>query len=133
VPEDPSNPGPNPRPRSPTIVAAGLLLAALSLVVLYTDRGAFLSPVALVVIAAIGVAALLLQLRLRPDLSSSARASAQGPLWLNGVGVIFAVGALFADALHLSTTYMLIAALVAVVSFSVSGIILLSALRRPRG
>jgi uncharacterized membrane protein len=133
VPEDPSNPGPNPRPRSPTIVAAGLLLAALSLVVLYTDRGAFLSPVALVVIAAIGVAALLLQLRLRPDLSSSDRASAQGPLWLNGVGVIFAVGALFADVLHLSTTCMLIAALVAVVSFSVSGIILLSALRRPRG
>jgi hypothetical protein len=134
VPEDPSNPGPNPRPRSPTIIAAGLLLAALSLVVLYTDRGAFLSPVALVVIAAIGVAALLLQLRLRPDLSSSAvRPSARGPLWLNGVGVIFAVGAVFADVLHLSTTFMLIAALVAVVSFSVSGIILLSALRRPRG
>jgi hypothetical protein len=86
------------------------------------------------VIAAIGVAALLLQLRLRPDLSSSVvRPSARGPLWLNGVGVIFAVGALFADVLHLSTTFMLIAALVAVVSFSVSGILLLSALRRPRG
>ena len=130
MPETPSAPG--PAPRSATIIAAGLLLAALALVVLYTDRGAFLSPVALVVIAAIGVAALLLQLRLRPDLPSSARPSARSPLWLNALGVIFAIGALFADVLRLSATLMLIAALVAVVSFSVSGIIVLSALRKPR-
>jgi hypothetical protein len=132
VPETPSTPGPAPAPRSATIVAAGLLLAALALVVLYTDRGAFLSPVALVVIAAIGVAALLLQLRLRPDLPSSVRPSSRSPLWLNALGVIFAIGALFADVLRLSATLMLIAALVAVVSFSVSGIIVLSALRKPR-
>lgn len=132
MPETPSTPGPAPAPRSATIVAAGLLLAALALVVLYTDRGAFLSPVALVVIAAIGVAALLLQLRLRPDLPSSVRPSSRSPLWLNALGVIFAIGALFADVLRLSATLMLIAALVAVVSFSVSGIIVLSALRKPR-
>jgi hypothetical protein len=113
-------------------VAAGLLLSALALVVLYTGRGAFLSPVALVVIAAIGVAALLLQLRLRPDISSSVRASARGPLWLNPLGIIFAVGALFADVFHLGATFRLIAALLAVVSFSISGIIVLSALRKPR-
>jgi len=86
----------------------------------------------LVVIAAIGIAALLLQLRLRPDLSSSVRASGRGPLWLNALGVVFAVGAVFADVLHFSATFMLITALVAVVSFSVSGIIVLSALRKPR-
>ena len=131
MPDDHSNPGPNPPPRGATIVAAGLLLAALALVVLYTGRGAFLSPVALVVVAAIGVAALLLQLRLRPDLSSI-RASSRGPLWLNAFGVICAVGALFADVLHLSEVFMLVAALAGVVSFAVGGIMILSTLRKYR-
>jgi hypothetical protein len=131
VPDDSPNPGPNPQPRAATTVAAGLLLVALALVVLYTSRRAFLSPIALVVVAAIGVAALLLQLRLRPNLSSSDRASSvRGPLWLNGLGVVFAVGAVFADVLHLNGVFMLIAALAAVVSFAVSGIIVLSALRK---
>jgi hypothetical protein len=130
VPDDPSNPGPNPQPRDATIVAAGLLLAALALVVLYTSRGALLSPVALVVVAAIGVAALLLQLRLRPDLSSVRTSSARGPLWFNALGVVFAVGALLADVLHLNEVFMLTAALAAVVSFAVGGIIVLSAMRK---
>ena len=115
-------------PRRLTVVAAGLLLAALALVVIYTSRGAFLSPLALVVVAAIGFAALLLQLRLRPDLASASR----GPLWLNGLGVIFALAALLADILHLTPALMLIAALAAVVSFAVSGIIVISALRKRR-
>jgi len=132
VPDNSSIPGPNPPPRRVTIIAAGLLLAALALVVLYTSRRAFLSPVALVVVAAIGVAALLLQRRLRPDLSTSDRASVRGPLWLNLLGVVFAVGAVFADVFHLSAVLMLIAALAAVVSFAVSGIIVLSALRKRR-
>lgn len=130
MPQEPSN-STTPRPRHSTVVAAGLLLAALALVVIYTGRGAFLSPVALVVVAAIGVAALLLQLRLRPDLSS-VRASARAPVWLNALAVVFAVIALFADVLHLSPRIMLIAALVAVVSFAISGIIVLSVLRKPR-
>jgi hypothetical protein len=133
VPDDSSNPGPDPQPRGATIIAAALLLAALALVVLYTSRRAFLSPVALVVVAAIGVAALLLQLRLRPDLSSSVRASSvRGPLWLNALGVVFAVAAVFADVLQLNGVFMLIAALAAVVSFGVSGIIVLNALRKRR-
>lgn len=133
MPDSPSNPGPNPQPRGATIIAASLLLAALALVVLYTSRRAFLSPVALVVVAAIGVAALLLQLRLRPDLSPSPAASSiRGQLWLNGLGVIFAVGAVFSDILHLNAALMLIAALGAVVSFAVSGIIVLGALRKRR-
>jgi hypothetical protein len=129
VPDDPSSPGPNPHRRGTTIIAAGLLLAALALVVLYTGRGAFLSPLALVVVAAIGVAALLLQLRLRPDLSSVRASSARGPLWLNALGVVCALGALFADVLHLDATVI---ALAAVVSFAVAGIIVLNALRKYR-
>jgi hypothetical protein len=132
VPEDPTQPAPNPEPRGATIIAAGLLLAALALVILYTSRGALLSPMALVVVAAIGGAALLLQLRLRPDLSSIRASSARGPLWLNAVGVVCAIGALFADVLHLSEMFMLIAALAAVVSFAVGGIIILNALRKHR-
>jgi uncharacterized membrane protein len=132
MPDDTSTPEPNPPPRGATIIPAGLLLAALALVVLYTSRRAFLSPVALVVVAAIGVAALLLQRRLRPDPSTSGRASVRGPMWLNILGVVLAVGAVFADVLHLSPAFMLIAALAAVVSFAVSGIIVLSALRKRR-
>jgi len=128
VPGAPSNSDPNPRRRL-TLVAAGLLLLALALVVIYTNRGAFFSPLALVVVAAIGLAALLLQLRLRPDLASSGR----GPLWLNGLGVVFALGSVFADFLHLNSALMLIAALAAVVSFAVSGFIVLKALRKRRG
>ena len=111
--------------RRSTIVAAGLLLAALALVVIYTNRGAFLSPLALVVVAAIGLAALLLQLRLRPGL-----ASFRGPLWLNGLGVAAALAALAVDFMHLGELAMLVAALTAVVAFAVSGIIVLNALRK---
>ncbi len=129
MPNDPLTPGPHPR--GATIVAAGLLLAALALVVLYTSSRAFLSPLALVVIAAIGMAALLLQLRLRPGLSSNSTSS-RGPLLLNALGVIFAAAAVFADVLHLSGAIMLIAALAAVLSFAVGGIIVLNALRKGR-
>ena len=132
MPENPSSPGPNPQPRGVTVIAAGLLLAALGLVILYTSRVAFLSPVALVVVAAIGVAALLLQLRLRPDLSSVRASSSRGPLWLNALGVVCSVGALFADVLHLNDVFMLVAALAAVVCFAVAGIIILNALRKLR-
>jgi hypothetical protein len=138
VPDNPTTPGPTPQPRGPAIIAAGLLLAALALVVLYTSRRAFLSPVAMVVVAAIGVAALLLQLRLRPDLSSSNPASSNpglsitGPLGLNAAGVAFAIAAVVADVLHLNPAVMLIAALAAVVSFAIGGIIVLTALRKPR-
>jgi hypothetical protein len=130
VPLEPSNPAPNPQSGRPAIIAAGLLLAALALVVLYTSQRAFRSPVALVVVAAIGVAALLLQLRLRPDLPSSARASIRGPLWLNAIGVVFAIAAVFADILHLNGFFVLIAALAALISFAISGIIVLNALRK---
>jgi hypothetical protein len=103
-----------------------LLLLALALVVLYTSGRAFSSPLALVVVAAIGLAALLLQLRLRNDLGTPVRA----PLWLNVLGLAFAIAAVSADVLHRSANFMLIAALGAVSCFAVSGAAVLRALRK---
>jgi uncharacterized membrane protein len=105
-----------------------LLLLALALVVIYTSGRAFSSPLALVVVAAIGLAALLLQLRLRKDLSAPVRA----PLWLNVLGLVFAIGAVCADIFHLSANVMLVAALGAVGCFAVSATAVLHALRKPR-
>jgi peptidoglycan/LPS O-acetylase OafA/YrhL len=136
LPDAATNPVHAPKPRRWSIVAAGLLLAALALVVIYTSRSAFFSPLALVVVAAIGLAALLLQLRLRrerdrdadKDLSTPVRA----PLWLNVLGLIFAIAAVFADVLHLSANLLLIAALGAVLCFAVSGTTVLHALRKKK-
>lgn len=126
-------PSGSPSPRRFAVIAAGLLVAALAFVVLYTTRRAFLSPVALVVVAAIGVAALLLQRRLNPSLAPDAAGlSKRRPLWLNLIGVLFAGAAVFADIFHLSAGVLLIAALAAVVSFSASGVIVLNALRKRR-
>lgn len=116
------------KPRRWTIFAAGLLLVALALVVIYTSPGAFLSPLAMVVVAAIGLAALLMQLRLRQDVASSARA----PTWLNVLGVTFALAAVFADVLRLNSSLALIAALGAVVCFAISGIVVYATLRKGR-
>jgi amino acid transporter len=121
-----SNPAPLPRPRGWALVAAGLLLLALALVVLYTSRGAFLSPLALVVVAAIGLAALLLQLRLQRDTDKKVHA----PLWVNVLGLLFAISAVIADFLHVGVNLMLVAALAAVVCFAVSGVRVLRSLRR---
>ena len=148
LPDAASNPNPAPgtqpdpreKPRRWSIVAAGLLLLALALVVIYTSRSAFYSPLALVVVAAIGIAALLLQLRLRKDLSvqagtqvsSEVRGEVRAPLWLNVLGLVFAVAAVSADLFHFSANLMLIAALGSVVCFAVSGTAILRALRKKK-
>jgi hypothetical protein len=129
LPDAASNPLPVAKSRRPAILAAGLLLLALALVVIYTGRGAFRSPIALVVVAAIGLAALLLQLRLRQDLLP---ASVRAPLWLNALGVISAIVAVVADVFRLNFAFLLVTALGAVVCFAISGIIVLDALRKPR-
>jgi hypothetical protein len=128
VPDATSNPTAPPKPRGWGLVAAGLLLLALAIVVIYTTRRAFFSPLALVVVAAIGLAALLLQLRLRKDLHAAVHA----PLWLNVVALVFACGAIVADLLHLSANFMMVAALCAVVCFALSGMTVLRALRKKR-
>lgn len=114
-------------PRWP-VLASGVLIAALGLVVMYTSRGAFFSPVAVVVVAAIGVAALLLQVRFRRDLPPTGHA----PRWLNALGILFALGALFGDLLHFSAQMIELTALVAVGCFAISSVIVLDFLRKHR-
>jgi uncharacterized membrane protein (GlpM family) len=110
-----------------SVIASGLLVLALGLVVTYTSRRAFVSPVALVVVAAIGFAALLLQVRFRRDLPGL-----RSPLWLNILGVIFAVIVLVADYLRISRRALDLAAFTAVACFGVSGLLILGAIRRRR-
>ena len=128
MPDLTSNPPPGQQPGRWTIIAAGFLLIALALVVIYTNHRAFLSPLALVVVAAIGLAALLLQLRLRQDIGRPIRA----PFWLNVLGLVCALGAVFADVLHLSASLTLLTALGAVACFAISGAVVLRALRRQK-
>ena len=108
-----------------TVIASGLLLLALALVVIYTGPNAFLSPVALVVVAAIGLAALLLQVWFRRDLPNI-----HPPLWLNVLGILCAMVALFADNLRMTRRALDLVAFAAVVCFGISGSLILRALRR---
>jgi uncharacterized membrane protein len=116
-----------PAARRWTVIASGLLILALALVVIYTRPNAFLSPVALVVVAAIGLAALLLQVRFRRDLSP-----VRSPLWLNILGLLCAVSALAGDVLKFSGRLMDAISFAAVVCFGISGSRILHALRRQR-
>ena len=116
-----------PAARRWTVIASGLLILALALVVIYTKPSAFLSPIALVVVAAIGLAALLLQLRFRQDLPQI-----RSPFWLNVLGVICAMLALVADFLGTPRRTLEVAAFAAVVCFGISGSLILHALRRQR-
>ena len=107
-----------------TVIASGLLLLALALVVIYTGPNAFLSPVALVVVAAIGLAALLLQVWFRRDLPI------HSPVWLNVLGILCAMMSLFADYLRMTRRALDLVAFAAVVCFGISGSLILHALRR---
>jgi hypothetical protein len=111
-----------------TVIASGLLLLALALVVIYTRRNAFLSPVALVVVSAIGLAALLLQVWFRRDLPNI-----RSPLWLNILGILCATLSLFADDLRMTRRMLDLVAFAAVVCFGISGSLILRALRRQVG
>ncbi|MGD0791149.1 MAG: hypothetical protein ABR920_05195 [Terriglobales bacterium] len=108
-----------------TVIASGLLLLALALVVIYTGPNAFLSPVALVVVAAIGLAALLLQVWFRRDFPNI-----HSPLWLNVLGIVCAMVALFADYFRMTRRALDLVAFAAVVCFGISGSLILHALRR---
>jgi uncharacterized membrane protein len=106
------------------VIASGLLLLALALVVIYTGPNAFNSPVALVVVAAIGLAALLLQVRFHRDLPI------HSPLWLNVLGIVCAMVSLFSDYLRMARRTLDLVAFAAVVCFGISGSLILRALRR---
>jgi len=100
-----------------TVIASGLLLSALALVMLYTGRTAFHSPLAIVVVAAIGLAAALLQFRLHGADAHPARAS----LWLNVLGLVCALAMLTQ-----------VAALAAVGFFAISSFLIFDRLRKRR-
>ena len=123
MPDSASNPRPAPKRRW-DIIAAGLLLLALAGVVIYTSHAAFSSPLALVVVAAIGIVAMMLQLRL-----GSAGTQVRAPLAINVLGLMFAVAAVLADIAHFRASFMVIAALGSVVCFAISGIVVVRALR----
>jgi ABC-type Mn2+/Zn2+ transport system permease subunit len=112
-----------------TVIASALLCCGLGLVVIYTKRNAFFSPLAVVVVAAIGLAAVLLQLRYYNREHSN---PVHAPMWLNIVGVAFALTALFADFLDLSGQIAEVMALGAVGSFAISSAVILHAFRKRR-
>lgn len=116
-----------PLSRRWTVIGSGLLCCALALVVIYTSRSAFFSPIAVVVVAAIGLAAVLLQVKARGK-SDEIRP----PTWLSILGIVLALSALFADLLHLSSQLAQIMALAAIGLFGVSGAIILHAVRKQR-
>ena len=124
MPEIPSTTPSSGVTRRWTVIASGLLLIALALVVTNTRPHAFRSPVALVVVAAIGFAALLLQLRFRQDLPA-----VHSPLWLNILGIVCALFALSADYTRVARRWLDLVAFAAVVCFGISGSLILRALR----
>ncbi|MGB9235266.1 MAG: hypothetical protein WCC04_12700 [Terriglobales bacterium] len=108
-----------------TVIASGLLILALAMVVIFTRRNAFLSPLAIVVVAAIGLAAILLQVRFHRDLTD-----VRPPLRLNILGLLFAAATLFPHHLRLKASMVDVVAFGAVVCFATSGSLILHALRR---
>jgi uncharacterized membrane protein len=118
-----------PPQRRKTVIAAGLLCGILALVVTFTDRKEFFSPLAVVIVAAIGAAAVMLQLRFH---NSDQSRAVHPPIWLNIVGIVFAAAAFLGDWLHLSLQTAQLFALIAVGSFGVSSAIILQAFRKPR-
>jgi hypothetical protein len=107
------------------VITSGFLILALAVVVIYTGPNAFLSPLALVVVAAIGLAALLLQLRYQPNVPQ-----VRSPFWLNILGVVCALLAFAADILKMTRRTLELVSFAAVICFSISGSLILRALRQ---
>jgi hypothetical protein len=118
-----------PNSRRWTVIGSGLLCGGLGVVVIYTRRGAFSSPLAVVVVSAIGLAAVLLQLSVY---NREHAVPVRAPVWLNILGVGFALAALFADLLRLTSQVAEVMALGAVGSFAISGALILHAFRKHR-
>ena len=121
-------PASDAKPSRWRIITSFLLIAALGLVVIYTKRGAFFSPVAVLVVAAIGLIALLLQLRFQRDLLREVHA----PRWLNILGILFSFIALLGDYFHVKAQHIELLALAAIGCFAISGAIVLDSIRRHR-
>lgn len=118
-----------PNSRRWTVIASAMLCCGLGVVVIYTKRSALVSPLAVVVVAAIGLAAVLLQLRYYNREHGN---PIHAPVWLNIVGVLFASIALFSDVLGLNWQIAELMALGAVGSFAISSAMILHAFRKHR-
>jgi hypothetical protein len=97
--------------------------------VLFTNRAAFHSPLAVVVVAAIGLAAVLLQVRLR---NRQVARPVRPPVWLNLLGIAFALAALFGDIARLGGDVIQLLALGAVGAFAISSAMVLHEFRKDR-
>jgi uncharacterized membrane protein len=122
-------PEPESHPRRWSVIASGLLCGVLALVVAFTNRAAFFSPLAMVVVAAVGAAAVLLQLRFR---NRDRIDIVHPPLWLNLLGIGFALAAVSADYLRMSAHLAQLMALGAVGSFGISSAVVLHVFRKDR-
>jgi hypothetical protein len=110
-----------------TVIASALLCGSLALVVLFTNRQAFYSPLAIIVVAAIGAAAVMLQTLMR---KVEQTATLKHSIWLNVLGIVFALAALLSDFLEPSPGFAQTMALGAVASFGIGSAILLHAFRK---
>ena len=99
------------------------------MVVTYTNRGGLSSPLAIVVLAAVGLLALILQLRLR---RREQRTAVRVPVGINLAGMTFALAALGADLKRVRPDLAPLLALLAIVCFAISSVIVLQGLRRER-
>ena len=107
------------------MIISGLLCGVLALVVIYTNRGGLSSPLAIVVLAAVGLLALVVRLRLR-----GGERSVHAPVWLNFVGIAAALAALLSDFRHLRADLAPMLALVAVLCFGISSVLVLQRQKR---
>jgi hypothetical protein len=114
-------------PRRTTVIASGLLCIALILVVLFSGPVAFRSPTAVVVMALIGTAAVLIQLRLRRN--GQAR-NLRPPLWLNVLGIALALAALFPTTLRMGPRLTQALVFGAVGSLAITSAMILHAIRK---
>jgi drug/metabolite transporter (DMT)-like permease len=121
-------PEPRTKPRRWNVILSGLLIATLAAIVIFTNRANFLNPVSVVVVAAIGLVALMLQLRFRYGEVPVVHA----PVWLNALGTACAIVAFFGDFLHIRGGIAEVIALIAVGCFAVSGGVVLHDLRKRR-
>ncbi len=112
-----------------TVIASGLLCGILALVVLFTTRRAFFSPIAVLVVAAIGLAAVLLQVRFRNRESGTPVHSSAS---LNLLGIVLALLALFGGQLRFKPFVVQLFALAAIGVFGVSGALVLHSFHRQR-
>jgi uncharacterized membrane protein len=128
VPEPPVH-NSGPQTRRWTVLASGVLCGLLALVIIYTKPRAFRSPLAVVVVAAIGLAALLLQSSLY---NRQQARPLRAPRWLNVIGIFCALISLFSDVIGLRPQLAQAMAFAAIGAFSISGTIIMHALRKGR-